>query len=1316
MVEEHYVRMRFRRYFLARRYGIVLFSLLGAWLAVLASETVSQAQTTLNVTNFGARGDAVQFFANTTSNSVVVTTTNHLSNSDIGKVIELFGAGPLGTSTNHQDLLATITNVVNATNLYISRLAGATTNNCYGVYGQNNASNFQACINGAPSNSIINIPNGTYLIIGSQALDQNFVMASMFETHPSVVIQKGGLTLLGQSESGTVLLGCGAWQNKGSYAYRGHMFGLTGPVTNNGPLIFDSLTIDGGVRQGFTGDTGWPANTATGDGWDVTHDAVLDEGTPPLHFSKTFRNCHVMRWRGEQLKSVVGNWDCPPPGPAIVISNCVISDGDATALNFSFSHVVENCTFSNLDEIEEFYEGYATNTSVMQNCFATNVVGALMAMNGALTNSINPTYTLQSNVFYMLGQNGIQTTPAQNVVISHNTFIGNGGGTAIALGTAGYQGSAPNSNIVVSLNTFTNIYFPIEVEGSGQNAVYDVQVVSNTASTGDAFAYGYGWSTNVIFIGNTVSGFWFGVNSTTLAGEWYLDDLSNQFPTYGQTDNTGATNTVSYMYGMRHQITANAANSVWVLDDTHPRQVPPSAALQITSAGNYPAPLYSSASMSGTPIVLTNGEVVTYLWTNGLWANITSATNTPVSPAIQVMPGNIAYGIVLSGSSKTNSFTVQNVGGGTLNGAASVGVPFSILSGGSYSLGSNQSQTVTVVFSPTVASNYNQSVTFTGGNGTNTTVTGSATNAPVILPILQVTPGSIAYGTLLSGTSKTNSFMVQNVGGGTLSGTASVGVPFSILSGGSYSLASNQSQAVMVVFSPSIASNYSQSVTFTGGGGTNAVVTGSATNAPVNPAIHVTPGSIAYGTVLSGTSATNSFTVQNVGGGTLSGTASVGMPFSILSGGSYSLGSNQSQTVTVVFSPVVASNYNQSVTFTGGSGTNVTVTGSATNAPASPVIQVTPVSIAYGTVLSGTSKTNSFTVRNVGTGTLSGTAGVGAPFTILSGGSYSLGSNQSQTVTVAFSPTVASNYNQSVTFTGGGGTNTTVAGSATSVPPVLPAVSAISVNATAVDTNAPGLQIYPATTVQLSATATNALTWQWSYTVNGGSPVIYTNSTSPVTNVSFYFDTNTVGNSYIWTLVVSNGQAWAESQTNFGVEDITQGPAFTATSGTLSGLWTAQSVINGVLISYIYQPLPSMGSTSGGTAVYNFTITKAGNYEVQALVNAPSVNANSFYVNIDGQPQISTMIWDIMPVTSGFQQRIVSWRGNGSENNDQIVPKVFSLNAGPHQIILAGREPGTGLASFTLLQVIPATPTALMAPPVQPPATPENLRIISSSP
>jgi hypothetical protein len=85
---------------------------------------------------------------------------------------------------------------------------------------------------------------------------------------------------------------------------------------------------------------------------------------------------------------------------------------------------------------------------------------------------------------------------------------------------------------------------------------------------------------------------------------------------------------------------------------------------------------------------------------------------------------------------------------------------------------------------------------------------------------------------------------------------------------------------------------------------------------------------------------------------------------------------------------------------------------------------------------------------------------------------------------------------------------------------------------------------------------------------------------------------------------------------------------------------------------------------------------------VQALVNAPGEDANSFYVNVDAQPEDPLMIWDF-EVTNGFEERTVSWRGNGTPESDEIAPKRFNLAAGAHKLILVGREPAQ-LKSITV--------------------------------
>jgi hypothetical protein len=147
-----------------------------------------------------------------------------------------------------------------------------------------------------------------------------------------------------------------------------------------------------------------------------------------------------------------------------------------------------------------------------------------------------------------------------------------------------------------------------------------------------------------------------------------------------------------------------------------------------------------------------------------------------------------------------------------------------------------------------------------------------------------------------------------------------------------------------------------------------------------NSKILVSPGSLDFGTVPAGTTSNLSFTVQNVGGGTLSGTASVaGSPFSVVSGASYSLGASQSQTVTVVFSPMVASNYNQSVVLTGGGGTNATVLGSVLAALPGVQFRVTPANQFILTVAGQNGHTyNIQATQDFKTWTVIGTVTMGA--------------------------------------------------------------------------------------------------------------------------------------------------------------------------------------------------------------------------------------------------------------------------------------------------------------------------------------------------
>jgi len=330
-----------------------------------------------------------------------------------------------------------------------------------------------------------------------------------------------------------------------------------------------------------------------------------------------------------------------------------------------------------------------------------------------------------------------------------------------------------------------------------------------------------------------------------------------------------------------------------------------------------------------------------------------------------------------------------------------------------------------------------------------------------------------------------------------------------------------------------------------------------------------------------------------------------------------------------------------------------------------------------------------FTVSNSSLGTLSGSSSVAAPFVIVSGGEYSLSPGQTQVVTVAYAPIVPGTNSQTVTFSGGGGAAATVSGVATAPAPV---VSPIAQTGAAVDTNASSLQVFSGSTAQYSGSASDPtgypLSWQWSYIVNGGPEIVHSGGTGAVLSVSFNYTVAMVGNVYVWKLRVNNGYSSAESELTVGIE---ASPA--APGGTMQAAVGTTSAPFNLTNGYIYQPVETTVPANGGLAVFNFSVPNTGGYTIQAIVNAASDANNSFYINIDAEPQAPTMIWDI-PITAGFEVRWVSWRGDGTDVSNQFVPKIFTLTQGQHQILIRGREVDTELQSMKVLQ-LPTPPLGL---------------------
>lgn len=575
--------------------------------------SASSSTPTLCVTNFGARGDVFETLAATVQGSPLVhlLPTNRLSSLDVGKLLLLFGAGPETTPTNQQDLVAKILSVNHRTNVTLSVPAGITASQVTVTCGTQNASAFQQCIDACSgSNTVVLIPKGRYLLVPPVMLDTNFVMTGAGNAQPSVLLRKGGICFLGEDPSSSILIGCGAWMLKGGWVHRGWMFECLGPVTNNTPLVFENLTFDGGVQQGREAyyNSG-PALTNNGEGWDVTHDAVVDNGAPPLHAFKQFINCTFTRWRGEMVKSCASLMD-----GYIEMTNCAFLDGEASGFNFNFTHLITGCTFSNLDMAMEFYAGYMLGDSRFENSTIINVRDAIV-LEGALTNHEMPSYTITGNMMAP-SQTGVLLAPARNVTIYGNQFIG--GNIGVATDNYAYQGSGENSNLVIALNYFQN-NTPFIVGGGGQDSIVNVTVISNQAWNCGRFAQGYGWSSNVVFLDNSSAGSTqAGLFSQQLAGQWFIDDLSNGFPWFGIYDNPPAPDPITYANGMRQRLYPVQTNCVFVIDDSSPDQIPPGATLIIRNAGACSC-LLSNAGSGMVSAPVPAGDTVLDWWTNGAW-------------------------------------------------------------------------------------------------------------------------------------------------------------------------------------------------------------------------------------------------------------------------------------------------------------------------------------------------------------------------------------------------------------------------------------------------------------------------------------------------------------------------------------------------------------------------------------------------------------------------------------------------------------------------------------------------------------------------
>ncbi|MBI4430393.1 MAG: right-handed parallel beta-helix repeat-containing protein, partial [Candidatus Omnitrophica bacterium] len=210
-----------------------------------------------------------------------------------------------------------------------------------------------------------------------------------------------------------------------------------------------------------------------------------------------------------------------------------------------------------------------------------------------------------------------------------------------------------------------------------------------------------------------------------------------------------------------------------------------------------------------------------------------------------------------------------------------------------------------------------------------------------------------------------------------------------------------------------------------------------------------------------------------------------------------------------------------------------------------------------------------------------------------------------------------------------------------------PVVSAITHDAVDRDLTAPGLQVYEGDVVTYSSSVSDPdsdpVTWEWRYTVNGGTELSVASGTDPPTPVSpavYTYPAGSVGTTYTWTLHASDGSLTSQSSLSVSViapppppADTTP-PSVTVTSpltgdvsGTVAITVDAQDSGSGInyVEFYIDNALAATVNTLPYAYIWNTTLLSDGSHTLmaKAIDNAtpPNVGISSLLtVNVANAP------------------------------------------------------------------------------------------------
>jgi hypothetical protein len=555
-------------------------------------------------------------------------------------------------------------------------------------------------------------------------------------------------------------------------------------------------------------------------------------------------------------------------------------------------------------------------------------------------------------------------------------------------------------------------------------------------------------------------------------------------------------------------------------------------------------------------------------------------------------------------------------------------------------------------------------------------------------PTITVNPTSLSFGNVNTGTTST----AQTITVTGVSLTGNITVTKSGTGAAAFNITPSSLPAaggtVSVTFSPTAAQAYNATLTFSSAGAADKTVTLSGTG--VTPTITVSPTSLNFGDVITGTTSpgqTVTVTGAYLGGNitvTKSGTGAAAFnvtPTSLPAAGG---------TLTVTFAPTTAGAHSATITLSCPGAADKTVTLSGTGIV--PSITVNPTSLNFGSVVTGnTSPPQTITITGVGlngnitytkTGTGAAAFNVSPPSPLPSGGG---------TVTVTFSPTAAQVYNATLTFSNPGVSDKTVTLSGTG--------AAIAITTDPSSLNFGNVITGTTSAAQTIAVSGTNLTGSITVTKSGTGAAAFTvtpaslPSTGGTINVTF---SPTAAQSYSATITLSSPGAADKTVTLSGTgitPTITVNPTSLNFGNVITGTTSAEQTvtITGVSLSgsitvtksgagaAAFTVTPASLPSTGGAINVTFSPTAAQSYSATITLSSPGATDKTVTLNGTGITPTIT----VNPTSLNFGNVVV-----GATSAGQMVT-VTGVNLSGNISIT---KTGAGAGAFNISQTsLPAT-------------------------